>query len=427
VIDAGLDVASVTVRYGSRVALHEVSMVARPGTVVALAGPNGSGKSTLLRAAVGLEPTSAGAIRLDGGPVADLRLPERARRVAWMPQEEPAGDNLPVVDYVRYGRFPHVTPFVGDVPGGEQVVDLALEKAGIQELRDRPVWELSGGERQRVRFARVLAQEAPVLLLDEPTAHLDIAHQLDLLDRVRSLARVDRTAVVVALHDLNLAARFADRVVVLARGRLVAEGSPAETLSPRLLSEVWGIDAELRFDPASRLPYLIPRIPTPALAASGPGRRVGRPVHVVAGGGSGGPLLRRLVDAGCSVTAGVLPLFDSDAALAEELRIPTAREVPFAPISPETRGQLRAFLAGSEWIVAAAFPVGPANLANLEELALVADPHRILLLAQPADREWDFTGGRARTLRATLIGAGARELPDPEAVLRAITGDPGRS
>lgn len=419
---AGLELDGLTVRYGDRIALRDVTVRADPGEVVALAGPNGSGKSTLLRAVIGLEGAQAGSIRLVGDELDRLGLRTRARRVGWMPQEEPLGDNLPVRDYVRYGRFPHLGPYATAGATDRDAVERALLRAGASELADRPVWELSGGERQRVRFARVLAQEATVLLLDEPTAHLDIGHQLDLLDRVRETARDGRTAVVVALHDLNLAARFSDRIVVLHRGRLAADGPPRAILSARLLADVWGIASELRYDAATRLPYLIPQVAPLASATATPGdaRRVR--VHVMAGGGSGTELLRRLVDAGFSVSAGALPLFDSDSAAVEELRIPAALEVPFAPISDATRAQVRSFVAESEAVVVGPFPVGPANVANLEVLAESGRPSTVLFVRQPASRPWDFTGGRAEAIRADLIRRGAVEVDGTDDLLNRLSG-----
>ena len=416
---ATLAMEDVSVAYGERLALRQVSFEARGGEVVALAGPNGSGKSTLLRSALGLEQPQRGAVRLGGSALDQLDLRARARRAAWMPQEEPAGDNLPVIDYVRYGRFPYLAPWASETAGDLAAVDRALDRAGASELRERRVWELSGGERQRVRLARVFAQEAPLLLLDEPTAHLDIGHQLEVLERVRAIAREGRTAVVVALHDLNLAARFADRVVVLHRGRVIANGLPAEVLSASLLRDVWGIASELRVDPRTQLPYLIPR--TIEEPASEPRVRASRTrIHLMAGGGSGGDILRRLVDAGLSVSAGVLPLFDSDTAVAEELHVPTVLEVPFAPISETTRERLRGVLAETSIVVVAPFPVGPANLANLEELRDYPRPDRIFFLAQTAGRDWDYTGGTAAALRAEVLGRGALELRDTEAVLERL-------
>jgi iron complex transport system ATP-binding protein len=415
-----LVVASVSVRYRDTLAVRSVSLTVPPGEVLALAGPNGSGKSTLLRAIVGLEPLAGGSVHLAGRPLSDLSLRERARSVAWMPQEESPGDNVPLLDYVRYGRFPYVPPLARERPPDERAVAAALVDADVSEFAARGVLELSGGERQRARLARVLAQETPVLLLDEATAHLDVSHQLDLLDRIRKIARRDGRAVVVALHDLNLAARFADRVAVLSHGQLVAEGVPSAILSPELLARVWGVVAEVRRDSATGLPYLIPRLPL------GPGPSAVRPprrprVHVVAGGGAGVPFLRRLVDEGFEVTAGALPLFDSDTEAAEQLGIPVAVEVPFAPLGPEARERNRVLLAAAEAIVVAPFPVGPSNLANLEDLGEFV-PRTPTFLVDPAPgTSLEFAGGRATEARERLAGAGAVRVSGVEALLEALS------
>jgi iron complex transport system ATP-binding protein len=255
-----------------------------------------------------------------------------------------------------------------------------------------------------------------------------MGHQLDVLERVRAVARGDRVAVVLAVHDLNLAARFADRIVVLHRGRVVADGPPAEVLSPRLLLDVWGVVSELRVDARSRLPYLIPRsaprgLPPPA----GPSPRSPARLHVMAGGGSGGEILPRLADAGFALSVGALPLFDSDTALAEELKIPAALEVPFAPVSPETRARLRELLSESEVVVVAPFPVGPTNLANLEELRSLPPSKPVFLLGQPEDRAWDYTQGEATALRELLKRQGAREVRDVDDLLQELAGRLRRS
>jgi iron complex transport system ATP-binding protein len=419
---AALRVGGLSVRYRDRSALRDVTVGAEAGEIVALAGPNGAGKSTLLRAVAGLESPLQGSIVVGGTDLGELSLRARARQVGWMPQEEPRGDNLPVEEYVRYGRFPHVPPLAPESAADASAVERALRLAGADDLRGRSLWELSGGERQRVRLARVLAQGTPLLLLDEPTAHLDVGHQLDVLERVRGIARVDRITVVLAVHDLNLAARFADRIVVLHRGRVVADGRPREVLSPQLLLEVWGVVSELRYDARSQLPYLIPRAAASEVPLPHPTTTPLPRVHVMAGGGSGADILRGLVDAGFAVSAGALPLFDSDTEVAQELGVPSALEVPFAPVSEATRARLRGFLAESAYVVVAPFPVGPANLANLEELQGREPAESIFFLGQPAGRSWDFTGGVAAGLRAELLRRGAREVRGLDGLLEAIAG-----
>ncbi|MCI4364385.1 MAG: ABC transporter ATP-binding protein, partial [Thermoplasmata archaeon] len=373
-----LEVEELSVRFGLRRALSRVSLTAGAGELVALAGPNGSGKSTLLRACLGLLAPSEGRIRLFGTDGARLSIRERARRVAWVPQEEAPRDNVRLIDYVLFGRFAHLPPFAGESEADRSTANRALAEAGLADRRDSGVLELSGGERQRLLLARALAQETPLLLLDEPTAHLDIGHQLDLFERVRLQVRERGLCAVAAMHDLNLAARFADRIVVLSHGQVVSDGPPEAVLSVPLLREVWGVETELRRDPNTHRPYLLPlRSVAPGVLAGRADRRLG-PVHVVGGGGSASPILRRLVEEGFHVTAGALPLLDSDAETADELGIPYSAEVPFAPIGEVAQARTRELLGPARAVVIAPVPTGPGNLVNLELVEAVGRPERVL-------------------------------------------------
>ncbi len=419
----GICFDQVSVHYGERVALRGVSLAVAQGELLALAGPNGSGKSTLLRAAAGVLPLHGGDIRLgDGRSVRLLSPRDRALRLAWMPQEEPVGDNVRVSEFVAYGRYARLSRWAGATATDRTAIRDALEEVDLVSAEGRSVPELSGGERQRARLARTLAQGTPIVLLDEPTAHLDIGHQLDVLERIRRVARRSSRAVVVALHDLNLAARFADRIAVLSHGRLVAEGAPGTVLDSGLLERVWGIVAEVRKDAGSGVPYLIPRLPTerspPRGASASPGDRV----HVMAGGGSAVTLLGRLVEEGYEVSAGILPLFDSDAERAQELGIPASFEVPFAPVGPEALARLDALLAEADAILVAPFPVGPTNLANLERLTASVDQTPVALLAHPAGQTWDYVGGAAEKLVRELTDRGARPLRDLDEALAWLAG-----
>lgn len=405
-----LEVDGLTVRYGSRTALSQVSLRSSPGELVALAGPNGSGKSTLLRACLGLLPPAQGRVALFGRAAGSLSFRERARSVAWVPQEEALRDNLRLLDYVLYGRYAHLPSFAAESAEDLRVARQALAEAGLGERADSGVLELSGGEHQRVLLARALAQETPLLLLDEPTAHLDIGHQLDLLERVQRQVRERRLSVLVAMHDLNLAARFADRILVLSHGRLVSEGSPEEVLSVGLLREVWGVETELRRDPRTQRPYLLPPHavgPEPIAARSD--RRMG-PVHVIGGGGSAAELLRTLVADGFHLTAGALSLLDSDEEAANELGLTLTAEVPFAPIGPETRRRTLELLRAARAVVLAPVPIGPGNLANLELLESLDDPPRVYLL--PRSPALDYTGGEANRILDRLRARGAHSVTD---------------
>ncbi|MCL7376674.1 ABC transporter ATP-binding protein [Streptomyces sp. 35G-GA-8] len=217
--------------------LDGVSLAPLPGAMTGLLGPNGSGKSTLLRLLAGVLTPSGGVVTLDGSPLDGLRRRDIARRVAVVEQQADTLVELSVVDVVRLGRVPHRRPWYPPTSADERAVTAALERTGLGDRASQPWSTLSGGERQRVQIARALAQEPRELLLDEPTNHLDIQHQLDLLTLVAELG----VTSVVALHDLNLAAMFCDRIVLLRRGRVVAAGTPRQVLTEDRIAEVYGV------------------------------------------------------------------------------------------------------------------------------------------------------------------------------------------
>jgi iron complex transport system ATP-binding protein len=409
-----LSVRDLTVRFGSREALSGVNLDVRAGEFLALAGPNGSGKTTLIRAVLGFVAPAAGSITLLGDDVAGLRTAERARRVAWVPQDEPARDNVPLLDYVLYGRYAHRGMLEGESIEDRRLAVRLLEEVGLADRASDGILSISGGERQRAILARAFAQEAPLLLLDEPTSHLDIAHQLDVLARVQALSRLRGTTVIAALHDLNLAARFSDRIVVLSHGRVVASGPPREVISREILRRVWGVSAELRRDPRTGVPFLIP-YPLPPEPRAPPGS-LGT-VHVVGGGGAASPYLRALSEQGYRLSAGALPLFDTDCETAESLAIPFAEEVPFAPLGPEARERHRLLLDAAAAIVVAPFAVGPSNLANLEDLRPFARRTPIWLVSVPPIGARDFTEGRAAAVYRELLADGAREVESVDRLL----------
>jgi ABC-type cobalamin/Fe3+-siderophores transport system ATPase subunit len=248
--------------YGGRDVLRSVSLALAPGELVGLLGPNGSGKTTLLRCLLGYLPPRSGRVTLDGANVADIPRRSFARSVAAVPQEMPTDFPLLVQELVLLGRLPHL-PARGlgfERASDIAAADAALAACGVAELAGRPLHQLSGGELRRAYIARALAQQAPVLLLDEPTAGLDLYHQVAIVDLLRAEARAGR-AVLAVLHDLGLAARC-DRVVVLDRGAMALEGHPDEVLAPESLSAIFGLrlTTAVVANPGSRSPrrFVVP-------------------------------------------------------------------------------------------------------------------------------------------------------------------------
>ncbi|MCX4981141.1 ABC transporter ATP-binding protein [Streptomyces sp. NBC_00572] len=233
--------------------LRSVDLTVHPGETVGLIGPNGSGKTTLLRCVYGTLAPTAGQALLDGDDLHALGPKARARRVATVPQDSAVEFELTVGELVALGRSPHKRFWEGDTGADRERTEDALARVGLADLADRPYPTLSGGERQRALVARALVQDPALLVLDEPTNHLDIRHQLDVLALVRTLG----TTNLLALHDLNLAGAYCDRIYVLEQGRLVTGGTPREVLTPALLEAVYGVDAEVIPHPRTGSPTVL--------------------------------------------------------------------------------------------------------------------------------------------------------------------------
>lgn len=236
------DVRDLGFRYpgAPRPALAEVSFTVDPGTVLGIIGPNGSGKSTLLRLLLGALEPGSGAVYYEGRPLGSWTRRELARVVGVVPQREELAFPLTVRQLVAMGRYPHLRTWQREGAADRRAIDSALQRCDVDHLRDRPLGTLSGGELQRVLLARALAQEPRTLVLDEPTAALDIRHEMAIFERLAELAAQDGVTVVVVTHNLNLAARYADRLLLLDRGRTARTGTPAEVMDRETLERVYG-------------------------------------------------------------------------------------------------------------------------------------------------------------------------------------------
>lgn len=258
-----LDQASIAL--GRRTVLRGVSAVLSPGALIGIIGPNGAGKSTLVRGLLGLVRPTAGAVLLDSDPVARLPRQQVARAIAYLPQGQTLHWPLSVERLVALGRLPHLSPMSRLSAQDMEIVDQALVRADVGHLRGRIATELSGGERARVMLARALAVGAPGLIADEPLASLDPGHQIAVMELLAAQARTG-ALVIAVLHDLTMAARYCDRLLLLDRGGLVADGAPLDILTPDRLRSVYGFEA--RIDPGDGWPTIIPIGRFPPTAAS---------------------------------------------------------------------------------------------------------------------------------------------------------------
>jgi iron complex transport system ATP-binding protein len=339
-----LDVHDVHVELGGKQILDAVSADVEDGRLVGVVGPNGAGKSTLLRAMNGVIEPASGTVLVDDDAVHELPSKAASRRIASVPQEGHVGFEFTVRETVEMGRHPHVPRFGSD--DNPNAVDRAMERAEVAQFADRDVTSLSGGEKQRVLLARALAQQTPVLLLDEPTASLDVNHQIRTLELVRGLVEDADRAVVAAIHDLDLAARYCDELVLVADGRVLDSGVPESVLTPAAIREAFDARVAVGTDPATGEPTV-----SPLPDRSGD---LEERVHVLGGGDAATPLLRELADAGGTVTVGPVVAGDTDHETARRFGFDAVTVEPFTTPGSGSFERAREHVAAADAVAVAA-------------------------------------------------------------------------
>ena len=401
-----LSVEDVAVRLGDVPVLDGVSATVDRGRFVGLIGPNGAGKTTLLRTINGALAPSRGRVRVCGEVIADLGSRATSRLVATVPQDTTLTFDFDVRRTVAMGRTPHRGRFDRWREADERAVARAMERTGVTDLADRPITAVSGGERQRIVIARALAQETPLLLLDEPTASLDIAHQVRTLELVRDLTATGKTAVA-AIHDLNLAAHYCDELLLLADGEVLAAGEPGAVLTEDRLREAFDANAVVARHPVTGSTYVT------AL----PEREAGEgTVHVIGGGGTGSRPLYVLSAAGYAVTAGALNEGDTDTETARQLGVDAVTVGPYAPVDDAAAAAVRERVDAADVVVVADVEVGEGNLPNL---AAARGADRLVLVEDRPFADRNFAGDAGRRLY-TDVRERAR-VAGPGDVLAAVT------
>jgi len=254
-----LGIKNVSIRYQSRLIVEDVSLNVQPGKIMALIGPNGSGKTTLIRGVTGVIPMAGGRIEFSGKDLTPLDESNRAKIISVVPQILRLPSGFSVFDTVAFGRTPHIDWLGRLTEKDHHLIEAALQNTSVGGLRESDVQNLSGGEQQRVILARALAQNTPVMILDEPTAHLDLTYQVGLLTTIQCICRQEKIAMLVVLHDLNLAARFADEIAILDHGRITINGLPNEVLTEENLSAVYHLPMRILWSNDDSRPVIVPK------------------------------------------------------------------------------------------------------------------------------------------------------------------------
>jgi iron complex transport system ATP-binding protein len=397
-----LKIQDIDCFYDSAKILENISLSVETGDFVGVLGPNGSGKTTLLKSISRVLKPKKGAILIDKSDVYKMKTGDVAKLMAVVPQDSNIAFSFSVLQVVLMGRTPHLRRLQNESEVDLAIAKRAMEYTGTWHLADRLVNELSGGERQRVIIARALTQEPKVLLLDEPTSHLDISNQLEIMDLLKQLCDEKKLLIVGVFHDFNLAARYCDRIILLKKGKIVAAGKTAEVLTGGNIKDVFGIDVIVNKHPVTDLPYVIP------ISRPKDQKRRNLSVHIVGGAGTGSMLMKTLSDLGFMVTAGVLNTSDTDFATAEYLKIPVVTETPFSPITEKSQKANLAMISRANIVVVTSVPFGLGNLRNLEAAKEALKMNMPVYIIDEAPIEMrDYTGGKAQELFLELKSLGA--------------------
>jgi iron complex transport system ATP-binding protein len=410
-----LKIEGIDCFYESAKILENVSFSVELGAFVGILGPNGSGKTTLLKSISRVLKPKKGAILLDDKDVYKMKTSEVAKQLAVVPQDSNIAFSFSVQQVVLMGRTPHLRRLQTESDLDLAIARRAMEYTDTWHLADRLVNELSGGERQRVIIARALTQEPKVLLLDEPTSHLDISNQLEIMDLLKQLCDQKKLLIVGVFHDFNLAARYCSSIILLKKGKIIAAGKTADVLTGDHIKNVFGIDVIVNKHPVTDLPYVIPISRPKELLR----RNVS--VHLVCGAGTGSMLMKTLTDLGFMVTAGVLNVSDTDYATAEYLKVPVVTETPFSPITEKAQKANWAMVSRANIVVVTGVPFGLGNLQNLETAKLALNQKIPVYILEDVSIDLrDFTGGRAKALFDELKQLGAISVKDQDELLRLL-------
>ncbi len=420
-----LDIKDVDTYYGSVKVLKGVDFCAAHGELLGVIGPNGSGKTTLLRTISRFLKPKVGTILLEGRDVLGMKDKDFSQVFAAVPQDTTINFDFSALDIVLMGRNPHLGRLERESEKDIEIARRCMERTNCGHLAERPITELSGGERQLVIIARALTQEPKVLLLDEPTSHLDINYQIEIMELLKRLTLHEGLIVIAVIHDLNLASQYCDRLVLLHEGKIVSLGSQQEVLTAENIKQSFGADVIVKRHALTNLCYVTP-VPstvkrhTEAGASSKNNAEI--TIHLICGGGEGAGLMHLLSEKCYKVTAGVVNMLDTDCEVAQLLNIPVVTETPFSPITEKAFQVHLALIEKADVVVLCSIPFGFGNLKNIDavEVALERMGKSVLIFEDKNIEKRDFTGGEATKRFVELKNKGALSIKNQEEVLKKL-------
>ncbi len=394
-----LRINNIACRYDAADVLENINFSAKGGDFIGVIGPNASGKSTLLKSISKVLKPHTGVVLLNEKDVYTFKSAEIAKNLAVVPQESVISFAFTALEVVLMGRTPHLNRFEMESTQDLIIAQKSMELTNTWYLAERPIDTLSGGEKQRIIIARALTQEPRVLLLDEPTDHLDINHQIEILDLIKRLSKEKEMVVIGVFHDLNIVSQYCDRLILLHKGRIFAAGGAGDVLTGENIEKVYGVKVTVKQDDVSGRLIIHPQRKRMIKEAKAK-------VHVIAGSGSAVSLMNELVDNGYNVSLGVINIGDSDYVAAKALEQDIVEEKPFSPITKENYEKNLELIKQADYVILTNIPIGFANIKNLKA---AGEAQNLIIVEKEPIEKRDYTKGEATKLyhelkaNATLV------------------------
>ncbi len=404
-----LKVENINFAYDGKPVLNDLSFTASEGSFISILGPNGSGKSTLINLLSKVLKGYTGRIEVFGQDIKNLNPRSISKLISVVPQYSNPGFDFTVEEMVLMGRFPYVSRFGREKHSDFLIAAKVMEKTGTASLAGKKFNELSGGEKQRVVIAQTLVQDTPIVLLDEPTSHLDINFQIEMMELFYNLNRDEGKTVIGVFHDINLASNYSRTAIFLRQGRIYASGDIGSVVTRENIRNVFKSDVYVAKNPFTGKLYVSPTFAA-GMSEHDDGRKeknINIKIHVIGGGGAASPILNLLYNKGYMLTCGVVNNFDTDLDTADMLGIFYVSEAPFSPISLYSQNKNIELIKASDIVILPAIAFGHGNFSNLVSVSEAVDMgKKVIVVAGESIAKRDYTDGKSQKLYEKILGKG---------------------
>jgi iron complex transport system ATP-binding protein len=401
-----LKVKNVNFSYDGVPVLNDLSFAVRKGSFISILGPNGSGKSTLINLLSKVLKGYTGSIEIFGNDLRNLNPRNISKLISVVPQYSNPGFDFTVEEMVLMGRFPYISRFGREKHSDFLIAGSVMEKTGITDLAGKKFNELSGGEKQRVVIAQTLVQDTPIILLDEPTSHLDINFQIEMMELFYGLNRDEGKTVIGVFHDINLASNYSRTAIFLRQGKIYASGETGSVITRENIRNVFKSDVYVGKNPFTGKLYVSPTFAadTPEDGDGGKEKNINIKIHVIGGGGAASPILNLLYNKGYMLTCGVVNNFDTDLDTAKMLGISYISEAPFSPISLYSANKNLEFIKASDIVILPSLAFGHGNFSNLVSVKEAIDMgKKVIVVTGEAIADRDYTDGKSQKLYEKIL------------------------